>query len=209
MIPRHRHHLLFALCMTALLTGCASRERLPSDPAQRDKELSHGYSLLYNVVSKQADLDKLFFLKRPPETTRALMERIARASREASAQLRQIAQNNPAIVLDDQGLPLLERNTRAAVEAATRNKLLFGDNFELRLLLTQVESSNYVTHLAQQLATIDTDEKRKETLTHIAEQFGQFNDQVVQRLREITGGAAPATPATPQTTPVPEGSGGQ
>ncbi len=201
-MPSRRHRIVM-LVICAIVAGCATARRMPSDGSERDRELSHGYSLLYNVVNKQSDLDKIFFLKRPPETTRALIEQIAEASRQAARKLRTFAENDPSLALDDQGLPVTEDNTRKAVEASTRNRLLFGDGFELRLLLTQAESSNYVAHLASTLAEADGNKDRAAELKAIAEQFRGFNDKVIARISEATRQTTTTT-APGTSSPVPQ-----
>src|SRR5690606_15604557 len=105
------------------------------------------------------------------------------------------AKQTPAIVLTDPGLPVVEENTRQAVEVTTRNRLLFGSGFELRLLLTQVESSNYLWHLAAELAEQEEDEQRSAMLLEISEQFKAINEQVLARVQAI-GAPASESPAT-------------
>jgi len=82
-------------------------------------------------------------------------------------------------------LPVIEAATRQTIETATRNRLLFGDGFETRLLLTQVESSNYITHLAATLARQEDHAERREQLEQIAGRFGTLNDRIIARLTEI------------------------
>lgn len=175
---------LTAIVASLLAAGCAVSKPLNADAqAPASVQLSHGYSLLYSLVSKQSNLDKALILKSPSEPTRKIIKQVAETSAAAKRQLDELAKLNPALVLNDEGLPAIETSTRAAIESATSKQLLFGgDSFELRLLLTQVEATRYGAALARQLAAADPDPARVSWLTAFAQQYEDLNRDVLARL---------------------------
>lgn len=188
-------HCLWAIALL-MLSGCAAPKQQSADAqAPANTQLSHGYSLLYSLVSKQSNLDKVLILKSASEPTKQLIKRIAQASAAAKKQIEELAKLDPALVLNDEGLPAIESATRAAIESATSKQLLFGgDSFELRLLLTQVEATRYGAALARQLAAADPDPARVSWLESFAQQYEDLNRDVIARLAaRTTPAAAPSS----------------
>src|SRR5262245_8942117 len=82
--------LLLVVLALFVLGGCATPKSVPS-AASGNAELIHGYSLLYEIVSKQSNLDKALIFKNPSEPTRKLIRQIAETSTTAKRQLEEFA----------------------------------------------------------------------------------------------------------------------
>jgi len=163
--------------------GCASVPTMPADATERQRELASGYSLLYELVHKQSRLGGILILKSATDETKDVIEQIARVSTDAKEKISAFAQEDENLGLDHANLPVLERGTRDAIESATGKGLLFaGESFELKLLLTQTEATNYGSFLARTLAGVEENAQRKQWLSDFAQSYGELHEKVVGRL---------------------------
>jgi hypothetical protein len=146
-----------------------------------------GYSLLYTLASKQSDVGKILIIKSASTKVSAEIKQIAEVFGEAQKQLDGFAKEDSSLNFKMSHLPSMEEKTRAAIESTTTKDLLFstGKAFELRLLLTQVEALSYASHLADQLAGVDGNPKRKAFLTEFSKQCVQHHKQVVDLLASL------------------------
>jgi len=182
------HHLmlLFLLTSAVLLSGCqGTMKRGSLEPSGSPTiALAHGYGLLYSTISDESKVDQILILKNPEGSVAELLTAIGEFSRAAKAQLEHFAKRDPSIVLDDAGLPEVEVRTRASISADTSRQIVFsgGKNFEFRILLTQHEALNYISHLATTLSEQDTVEVRKEYFARLAVDAGALHDRVIAQL---------------------------
>jgi hypothetical protein len=146
-----------------------------------------GYSLLYTLADKQSNVDKVLIIKHASEKVSAEIKQIAEVFKQGKEQLDEFAKEDGSLNFKMSHLPSMEEKTRAAIESTTTKDLLFssGKTFELRLLLTQVQALNYVSHLANQLAAQDGNPKRKEFLTQLAKRCEQHYKQVMDLLASL------------------------
>ena len=98
--------------------------------------------------------------------------------------IKNLAKEDPAISLENQGLPQTEMDTRAAISSATSKKILFtgGKELEFRLLLTQHEALNYIAFTASAIAERDPRENRKRFLTQLSKEAAALHDRVIDLL---------------------------
>jgi hypothetical protein len=183
------------------LAGCAedplrpekaSESRSP-EPVQVEKQskalvpakllrLNHGYTLLYELMGKQSDVDKILILRDASEPTQAVIHEIAAACTNAKKQLEVFAKGDPQLHMDLKDLPEAEVDTRAAIQSATTKKLLLGSGFELKLILTQVSATEYGAFLARTLADLDPDKVRVAWLKELEKNLQDLYQKVVGRL---------------------------
>jgi hypothetical protein len=170
-----------------LLGGCVTQRPLASGPLDADESqqaLNQGYTLLHTLMADQSNLDMILMLKSPSPTTRQLVRHIAELCRGVRGELASWSQADPTLSFNGDGLPLVEQNARIAMGNESARVLLAssGDNFELRLLLTQDSATGYAAAVARQLAQLDDNPERSSRLTEIAEQFTALNQRVLDRL---------------------------
>lgn len=168
------------------LTGClSSSDAAPTsvtDPMTLHRD--HGYALLFSTLSDDADVDKVLIIKRPAQPVADLIKSIGEFCRNARDNIKNLAKEDPAISLENQGLPQPEVDTRAAISSETSKKILFagGKSLEFRLLLTQHEALNYISHTADAIAESDPRENRKRFLAQLSKDAGALHDRVIELL---------------------------
>lgn len=175
--------LLLSGAMLGGMIGCATQEMPLAKLDAADQRMVEGYSLLYELVSSEQDLDGIFMLKSASEPTTQIISDIASTSAMAARRLEQWNKANPAYGIRQPNLPAVETDARAKIEELTTyNLLTAGPDFELRLLLTQVDATTYGAALATVLADSDSNEERARFCRELAERFTEFNTRVRGRL---------------------------
>src|SRR5688500_16513041 len=91
----------FPILMLLLTQACASPPKPPPGAdSPRALELSHGYAILYDLVSKQSGLGRALIIGGGmSEPTKALIREIAEASREATGRIKAFADVDASVVL--------------------------------------------------------------------------------------------------------------
>ncbi len=180
--------LMFVLLLTsaALPVGCqGAMKRGSLEPSGSPSiALAHGYGLLYWTIDQESKVDQILILKKPAVPVAELLTAIGEFSRSAKSRLEEFARQDPSIVLDDHGLPEVEVRARASISADTSRQIVFsgGRDFEFRILLTQHEALNYISHLAGTLSEQDAVEVRKQYFAQIAVDAGALHDRVIAQL---------------------------
>lgn len=166
------------------LTACATPTPDAADLTEQQRERNQGYALLHGLVQDQANVDKIFFVKKAPAPTTDLVRRIGDASRQAVARLQEFAGQDKTLLFDDEGLPKAERGIRDDMRSATAKRLLFsGDTFERELLLTQVNSLEYGSHLAAWVARNESDaDDRAAWLSEFSTTYQKLWQECVEHL---------------------------
>ena len=170
-----------------LCVGCASvREKIPF-VGSRYRTRNEGYSLLYELITKQRDVDKILILKHTSARTASEIKEIAQLFRNAQVQLDAFARQDSSLDFKAKHLPLVEDKTRDSIQSTSTKNLLFstGKDFELRLLLTQVQALDYTSHLASALGNQDENKERKSFLSDFSKQCDQHYKNVLQLLSSL------------------------
>src|ERR1041385_5398082 len=160
----------------------AAKKQLTPEEAQEELSLNDGFTLLYELMVKESDVDKILILRNASPPTQNVIHQIASMCATARDHLDAFAKVHPLLRLDHHDLPKAEVDTREAIKWATTKKLLLGVECELKLVLTQVSATEYAAFLAQTLADQDKDEQRKAWLVEMAKIFQSLHQKVVQRL---------------------------
>jgi hypothetical protein len=158
------------------------KKQLTAQETQEELSLNDGFALLYELMGKESDVDKILILRNASLPTQAIVREIATVCTNAKEHLDSLAKENSLLWLDQKDLPKTEVDTREAIEWATTKKLLMGVEFELKLILTQVSATEYAAFLSQTLAERDIDEARKAWLEDLAKSFQSLHQKIVQRL---------------------------
>lgn len=150
--------------------------------------MNHGYALLYDFVSQNQNVSTLLLVKSVPQPTAVVVREIARVSADSTAQLTTFAKQDASLGYDKTGLPRVEIDARKAISSATASALLTssGEAFERKLLLAQIEGTNYGAALARTLIKFDPDEDRRVWLKETAKRFESLHQQAVERLVPVT-----------------------
>ncbi|MFA5941895.1 MAG: hypothetical protein WC809_21300 [Sinimarinibacterium sp.] len=195
--------LLVASALTLLLSGCAGLghgapardhaaaarsddlEKLPE--ADRNRVLSQGYAQLYAAANGLRWLDDFLLVKFESNATRKVIDDLATYSAQLKVQLEELARNYPSLSLDDDGLPLLEKNKRKAQQIDRAKTLLplvgaHGADFERTLLLTESGALNQLRFLAQALADAEKSTTRREFVLGVRQRFDELYVETVNLL---------------------------
>jgi len=195
--------LLVASAIIVLLSGCAGLGReapalnhnavVHSDDlenlseADRNRVLSQGYAQLYDAANGLRWIDEILLVKSKSDATRKVIDDLATYSSQLKVQLEELARNYPSLTLDDDGLPLLERNKRKAQKIDRAKTLLpftgaHGADFERTLLLTVSGTLNQLRFLAQALADAEKSAPRREFVLGAKQRFDGIYVETVKLL---------------------------
>lgn len=176
-----------ALGVALALTACRSSPPPAADGppvastgAVDQAALNQGYSLLYGLVASTAKVDMILMLKSASDPVKQVIRQIATESATARDRLKEMAEGDPALQLDLKALPGVEQATRQRIESTTTKALLTasGENFERRLLITQLSGMEYGAALAQSLVQLEGNPQRREALQAIATRFDALHQRV-------------------------------
>lgn len=146
---------------------------------------SQGYSLLYQLLSKQKDVDKLLLVKAEAGDVNSLVKRIAAVCAQGTEQMEKLSAADPTINLELEPLPAAEVAARKSIEGAKARALLLsgGKEFEVRLLLSQIEGMSYGTHLAATLAKGEEHPARKSYLEYLSDELRKLEENLLQLIQ--------------------------
>ena len=170
--------MLLAAC---LLTGCQSpKARPPVESGAPQSTRNNCYSLLHDLLNDEKDVSILRFIKREQNDVKNLVKKIAVNSATGAKLLEEFAKDDPSINLDDIRLPPGEVATREAIASTKKNELLgqHGDEFELSLLLTQLQALSYASHLAKVAGENETQPDRARALAGVSEDMENLYHEV-------------------------------
>ena len=190
--------MLLAACV---LTGCQSpKAKLPAESGAAPTTRNNCYSLLHQLLDDQKNVSVLRFIKREQSDVKNLVKKIATTSGTGAKLLEKFAKHDPAIKLDDIGLPPGETATRDAIAATKQKELLSqtGDEFELTLLLTQTEALSYAWYLAKVTSENEPQPDRARALAGVSQDMANLYHEVFALLLAKRN-ALVINPATIQT----------
>lgn len=173
---KQRLYSLWVLGLTMLIAFDATGQN------HREQERNEGYSLLYEVVSKQSDLSKILLVKGVGTNTTALVNDISDSAARIQKQLDAFAKEDKNLRVREKVLPTLEVQTRDAIAVTTTKELVLsrGREFEVNLLLTQVYALRYGAQLAKQLQELEDNKERRECLGQMAKQWEELRRRVIK-----------------------------
>jgi hypothetical protein len=116
-----------------------------------------------------------------------LVDEIAETSEQALDDLEKLAAARPVIVFEEFSDDSIGKATFDSLRiAAAKEMLLESDDFEKDLLLSQSNILRVISHLAKQIAEMETNAKRKDWLNKLSTRYEKYYQQVYARI-SITG----------------------
>jgi hypothetical protein len=148
--------------------------------------------LLHQLLNDQKNVSLLLFIKREQDDVKKLVKKIAAASGAGSKLLEEFAKADPSIHLDDLRLPPGDAATREAIASTKKKELLgqAGDEFELTLLLTQIEALSYAWHLAKVAGENESQPERARAVAGVSEDMKNLYQEVFVLLLSKTKSSA-------------------
>ena len=184
---KHTSGLSIALAMIWILSGCATSEPGAKDDAPANvklAELSQGYALLYDLVSKEKRVNLLSFIKKESPDLKSLLERVSEASKATANEMETLAKLDPPLNLKVTNLPRIEDAARDSIDKETSKAILNseGVRLEFTMVSSQLAGMNYAAHLARILAAVDPNPQRKEFLLQTDRKFSDLHRQMYNML---------------------------
>ena len=175
---KHTAGLSLTLAAMWLLSACAT---LASGAKEN---LSEGYALLYDLVSKEKQASQLSLVKTISPELKSLLERISETSKVTAKELETLARVDPPLNLKATHLPRTERATRESIDKETTTQMLrsTGVDLEFNMVSSQLAGMNYTAHLARTLAGVETNPRRKAFLLQTDRKFSDLHGQVYKML---------------------------
>jgi hypothetical protein len=187
-ILRYAGPLLLGLA--AVLTACDTTSRdTTSHTPTGDRSLDSGYGVLQILLRDERHLKVLRIAKNAltlqslSEPTQRLVDEIAATSSTALDDLDRLAALQPVITPQESLPNPIAQATLDSLRKTTATELIMSrDNFETLLLVSQAQSLRVSSHLAGELAKIDTNASRRAWLGDLTHRLNGLYDRVITRL---------------------------
>jgi hypothetical protein len=184
---KHTSGLSIALAAIWILSGCAIFEPGGKEDAPTSvsvAELSQGYALLYDLVSKEKRVNLLSMIKKESPELKSLLERVSEASKTTAKELEALAKLNPPLNLKLTHLPRIEEAARESIDKETSKTILNseGVHMEFTMVSSQLAGMNYAAHLARSLAAGEPNPQRKVFLQRTDRKFSDLHRQMYNML---------------------------
>jgi hypothetical protein len=186
MTTRFRFRVL-ALWMVSILPLFTNPVQGEGISRQQEK-LNGGYFLLHNLSEDEAQVPLLLDLKHAPPEIVAFANRMSQAGKATGATLDRFQEKDPAIQLDRNPLPQIEKDTRDSIKGDKQHQLLFGttgSEFVRAFLVSQIEASTYAVNLSKVLAAQESDPQRTKTLRRVSAQWLALRNDAFRILRNF------------------------
>ena len=186
--PRHLRHALLFFCALPFL-GMIALVGLPAhadDNSEHIRKLNGGYYLLHQLSDDESQLPLLLTVKHAPAEIGSFADEISKTGKETVSALDRLQESNPAIRLDQNPLPAIERETRDSIKDDKQHQLLFGtkdSEFVRCVLVSQIEASTYAKNLASVLADQETSPDRSRALRQISARWDGIRNKTYRILR--------------------------
>jgi hypothetical protein len=175
---KHTAGLSIALAAMWIVSACAALE------PRAKEDLSEGYALLHELVSKEKQVSQLSLVKTISPELKSLLERISETSTVTAKELDTLARVDPPLNVKATHLPKLERVARESIDNEMTKQMLrsTGVDLEFNMVSSQLAAMNYAVHLARSLAVLETNPRRKEFLRQTDRKFSDLHGQVYKML---------------------------
>ncbi len=146
---------------------------------------NNAMALLDDLLNDEKNVSKILLVKHHSDELGKLIKDISATAGESAKMLEEIAKDESGLNLKQLDLPPGEAAARKAISKTKEHLLLSSKDaeFELQLLLTQVEALNYGAHLSLVIAECETDANRTRQFLELSARFRQLEDRELVMLR--------------------------
>lgn len=182
-----------ALALAAtLLSGCQSiKPGTTATPQGKLHVRNNAASLLYDLLGDEANVSKLLIVKRERDELNRLIKEISAVALNGVKKLDQLEKEDATLNLHATELPPGEQAARDSIAKARAGELFraSGDDFELKLLLTQAEALGYGAHLAKVVALHEPNPEHAKIFSDLSRQMERLHGDVLKLMRSRTAAA--------------------
>jgi hypothetical protein len=184
---KHTAGLSITLAVIGVLSWYATlepRAKENAPPTVTASDMSSGYALLYELVSKEKQSTLLSLIKKESPELKSLLERISETSTATAKELDTLATIRPSLNLKVTHLPRIEQTTRDSIDKETSQQILHthGVDLEFNMVISQLAGMNYGAHLARSLAVVETNPRRRDFLLRTERKFSELHDHAYKML---------------------------
>jgi hypothetical protein len=180
---------VFTLLLASLAAGCANLEKgsKATDSSKQQRVLNEGYSLLYTDAGKFDFAELILHVKVESQAMHEIVTAVAKVGGQLKKDLERISKDHPAVRIDLDPLPEMEKRKRAAI--AKDRALYFapvvghgGREYERTVLIGYVNGLNHERHLCQVMADAEPDASLKKFLLAAEKRYDGLYDRVTALL---------------------------
>jgi hypothetical protein len=190
---------LSAVLMVWLTAGCTplSESAKPGVPSPQRQTLNEGYSLLYQDAGNLDAAELITYVKVESEAVEGIMSAAGDLGGDLKKQLEQIARDYPAVRIDLDPLPEIEKRKRSAI---SKDRARYfapmvgrgGREYELTVLIGYLNGANHERHLCEVMAELEPNANLKKFLLDAGKRYDgiyQRTDALLQKeyFRNPTG----------------------
>ena len=186
LINKISYQLIFVI---TVLTVIAAGQSHANTRTFDRTHINGGYSVLKLLLEDEQHLTLIRRTKSVltfsaiSDDSRKLIDEIADTSEKALEQLEQLATSKPGIEFQALAEHKIALSTLDSIRMETAKDFLFsGDDFEKKLLVSQMQVLRVISHLAKELEEEETNLKRKAWLNNLAVRYENYYQQVYSRL---------------------------
>ncbi len=185
---------LLVIVLSMLLAACGQPHEHAVPVQGQVPARDAGYSVLRKMLGDEQHLKTLrvaksvVTLNNVSDPTRRLIDDIAAASSTGLDRLDGIAALKPRISFDSSCSSMLDRAMLDPMRLSTAKDLLMasGDEFEIRLVVSQVQALRMISELAGELRDLDPNVQRQVWLQELSGQYAALYKRAVASL-SLTG----------------------
>ncbi|MGB5474407.1 MAG: hypothetical protein WBQ78_13155 [Gammaproteobacteria bacterium] len=185
---------VMALVVLPLLASCDAVCKAVCETSQPAGEIGQPRDIGYAVLKKLLDdeqhvktlriVKSIITLSKASDPTAELIDDIATVSARGLDDLETLVALRPAINLDTSSQEQLGSDIFNALRVATARELITatGDDFELSLVLSQIQALRLIGQLLKEIQELDPNPKRQAWLAHLASDYETLYSRAVARL---------------------------
>jgi hypothetical protein len=159
----------------------------PSDPTA-DAQVGFGYSLFVDLMGDEAQVADILAIKSASMMTQALLKDISATAKDATTSITPLLAAQPAVAIDQNGLPIVETSTRNRLtNMLTARLLLAGGSFEVKMLLSQANAMGYARSLSASIAEADPNRARSSIMSQLENLFADLESRAITQLLRLSG----------------------
>ena len=184
-----RAYIGLLILIAGIVGGCASYPKPQNLTEKQDQRaiLNEGYSILYSNISSIALSHLVLLVKVESDTIDHVVTKVSEYAGTLKNTLERVAKDYPAINIELQPLPELEKRTRDAVvwnriRSFTPFVGLTGIEFERRMLQSLEGPINQTRYLCKVMADEEPEPSLKHILTDAKSKFDRFYDEIIDLL---------------------------
>jgi hypothetical protein len=182
---------LFTLLLASLTAGCAHIEKESKPPAvsKQQRVLNEGYSMLYQDAGNLDLGELILFVKIESEAMHKVVSAVAEAGGQVRKDLERISKEHPAVRIDLDPLPEMEKRKRAAISKDRARYFApvighSGREYERTVLIGFSNGLNHERHLCEVMAEAEPDANLKKFLLDAERRYDALYDRVTALLEK-------------------------